>query len=437
MVKGFGFVVVVASLTILLAWAAVSSGLASSDVSNDSATWSTFGGNPQRTGLSGYNTGGGNGYLAWQILNDVENIGAVSLAIAEDGTIYAANGSVLYSIGSDGSVNWVLPLEFVNSVSPSVGNDGTVYISSSTSLVAVFPNGTVKWEYETEGFVDCSPAIGTDGTIYISNFYYGTPSGPVNASYGLHAIYPNGTMKWKCVTGPCMSWQSPAIGLDGTIYTLSRNIPILEPTRYQLNAVYPNGTLKWVFPLTVESWTTPAVGLDGTIYIGCTDSYLYAIMPNGTLGWRFKTEDYIKNSPAVGPDGTIYISVGINLYSISSQGELNWKHELLSNFESHPAIGSEGTIFVCSRDSLMAFSPDGSDEFVVHTAPSDEEQSGGFSPAIGSDGIVYYGTANQGLFAANKGVSPSSDFTYAIAVIVILIAVVLIVAAVWFRGKRK
>lgn len=435
--KRFGFAMIIVLLMTVLPWMAVASGLASSETSDGSDSWTTFGGNFQRTGLSEYNTSGGHGDLKWKVLTDVEDIGAVSLAIAEDGTIYAANGSALYSIGSDGSVNWVLPLEFYNSISPSVGNDGTVYIASLTSLVAVFPNGTVKWEYETEGFVDCSPAIGTDGTIYISNSYYGTPTGPLNASYGLHAIYPNGTMKWRCVTGPCMSSQSPAIGLDGTIYTLSRNIPLLEPDRYQLNAVYPNGTWKWIYPLTGEAWTTPTVAPDGTVYIGCYDSYLYAIMPNGTLGWRFKTEDYISNSPAVGPDGTIYISVGTNLYSISPQGEMNWKHLFLSETESHPAIDSEGTVFVCSWNSLMTFNPDGSHKWEFDTGASDPERSGGFCPAIGSDGTVYFGTTNLGLFAVNKGASPSSDSTYLIAAIVIVLAVVLVVAVMWFKGKRK
>jgi len=54
--------------------------------------------------------------------------------------------------------------------------------------------------------VDSSPAVGADDTIYVGS-----------ADNNLYAVKPDGTEKWKFLTGHRM-FSSPAVGKDGTIY---------------------------------------------------------------------------------------------------------------------------------------------------------------------------------------------------------------------------
>ncbi|MEN3041771.1 MAG: PQQ-binding-like beta-propeller repeat protein, partial [Fervidobacterium sp.] len=60
--------------------------------------------------------------------------------------------------------------------SPAIGSDGTIYVGSSdyyfseySYLHAINPDGTLKWKYQTGGLISSSPAIGSDGTIYFGN----------------------------------------------------------------------------------------------------------------------------------------------------------------------------------------------------------------------------------------------------------------------------
>lgn len=86
-----------------------------------------------------------------------------------------------------------------------------------------------------------------------------------------------------------------------------------------LYAINPNGTLKWRFLTGWYVQSSPAVGSDGTIYVGSDDGYLYAINPDGSLKWMFRTDSSITSSATVGPDGIIYIgSVDGYLYAVYS-----------------------------------------------------------------------------------------------------------------------
>src|SRR4051812_27622481 len=81
------------------------------------------------------------------------------------------------------------------------------------------------------------------------------------------------------------------------------------------------GSLRWSVPLGSESldsdvsFSSPAIGADGTIYIGtgneltgATNNHLYSISPRGTTNWIFTADGAgFRSSPALGPDGTVYI----------------------------------------------------------------------------------------------------------------------------------
>ncbi|MEW6592836.1 MAG: PQQ-binding-like beta-propeller repeat protein [Candidatus Hadarchaeota archaeon] len=191
-----------------------------------------------------------------------------------------------------------------------------------------------------------------------------------------------------------------------------------------------DGTIKWNYggdgwypKIFMES--SPAIGLDGTIYIGSeSDNNLYAIKPDGTKKWHFTTYGMVRSSPAVGSDGTIYVGSAENnvggetylrgtcvLYAINPDGTKKWSFDVGGNITgtfSSPAIGSDGTIYYGSGDyiqpdwlsggKIYAINPDGTEKWSYSTG------GGGVyaAPAIGSDGTVYVGsTSNKTFYAIN------------------------------------
>ena len=127
-----------------------------------------------------------------------------------------------------------------------------------------------------------------------------------------------------------------------------------------VNTSSNTGSLKWKFTTGGITYSSPAVGADGTIYIGSADDNLYAINPDGSMKWKFTTAGLVYSSPAVGADGTIYVGSGDdNLYAINPDGSLKWKFTTGGGvYQSSPAVGTDGTIYVGSDDdNLYAINP--------------------------------------------------------------------------------
>ncbi len=107
-----------------------------------------------------------------------------------------------------------------------------------------------------------------------------------------------GSKKWEFTTGANISYTSPAIGNDGTIYVGSQDNKV-----YALN---PDGSKKWEFVTGNKVDSSPSIGSDGTIYVGSWDKKLYALNPDGSKKWEFVVGHNIRPAPAIGSDGTIY-----------------------------------------------------------------------------------------------------------------------------------
>jgi outer membrane protein assembly factor BamB len=241
------------------------------------------------------------GKIKWRY--NVEETIASSPAIGEDGTIYfgtmwdLGSGGKIYAIHPNGWEKWKFNTGYHVTSSPAIGDDGTIYIGSGdTYLYAMYPNGTLRWRFKTDDYIKGPPSIAEDGTVYINSY-----------DDHLYAIFPNnGTLKWKCKF-PYGSESNPSIASDGTIYFGSYK---------KLHAVYPNGTIRWSFNLGSEtsiSWSCPAISADGTIYVGTKIDSVYggdilAINPDGAEKWRKRIADeWVDSSPSIGEDGTVYI----------------------------------------------------------------------------------------------------------------------------------
>lgn len=89
------------------------------------------------------------------------------VAIAADGTVYAASGGALRAVAPDGSIRWTFHGTGVETGGVVVGGDGTLYVGGTApqGLVALRADGSVAWAFSPGGGV-FPTAIGADGTLY-------------------------------------------------------------------------------------------------------------------------------------------------------------------------------------------------------------------------------------------------------------------------------
>ena len=271
-------------------------------------------------------------------------------------------------------MKWRLQTDWVDG-GIAIDYNGTLYYGSNDWYMnAVYPNGTFKWRYENGNYNEATPAIGDDGTIYFAGW-----------NCYLYAYAPDGTQKWNYDCGSTISYGSPAIAPDGTIY-----VTTMDPKNL-LVAVNPDGTEKWRYQTGQWMTSAPAIGSDGTIFFGSADTYIYAVNPNGTLLWRYKTGDYVMGSASIATNGTVYIASWDGyLYALNPvNGSLVWRCRIGDGSKVNPSIGPDGTIYIGGKD-LYAIFPNGtlrwtfvldSNSFVTWS-----------SPAISADGIIYFGT---------------------------------------------
>ncbi len=331
-------------------------------------------------------------------------------AIADDGTIYVSTGiyiwtdyGSLYAINTDGTVRWSYDLEY-NAYTPVIGNDGTIYIQDfHNKTYAVTPNGTLKWTFSDFDnpmhiWYDMGqrvPAVASDGTIYV-------------AADGLYAVNPEtGARLWRFnpLPGKCCR-QSPVIAEDGTIY-----IFIHQSDFYAVN---PDGTQKWHAELETiyeQSFTCPAIDENGVIYLGAESgngSYVYVFYPDGTRKWRYSIEGngrVVRASPTIAADGTIYVAtkagIGVpaKLIALTPSGTMIWEY-IVENVHgpgtaddvySTPAVGSDGMIYFGAESGYFyAVNPDGTLNWKCQV----ESGINWSSAAIADDGTLYIGSVN-------------------------------------------
>jgi outer membrane protein assembly factor BamB len=229
-----------------------------------------------------------------------------SPAIGEDGTIYVGTfNDTLCAVSPDGILKWSVEVGY-SAFAPAIGIDGTVYVGTYDGyFTAVSPDGEVEWRTRLSGSVREEIAVGDDGSVY------------VGTSYGyLYAFHENGSVKWRYSVPE--SWDyimGLAIGEDGSLY-----FAIGQGFFYALDK---NGSLKWKIKISHIGWETqafPAIGKDGTIYTVaeggvyqiCGD--LCAISLDGEIKWKKKlgaAKPYDVCHPgglAVGGDGTVYVT---------------------------------------------------------------------------------------------------------------------------------
>lgn len=215
-----------------------------------------------------------------------------------------------------------------------------------------------------------------------------------NSLAGATFIATGGRILWRHARAVA-SYNSPAVGSDGTIYYGARDSVF--------RAVKPDGTLLWSVKLPgLVDDGGPTIGPNGDIYVGAYPSKrVYAFRSNGTLRWSFPTGTPVRSSVAIAVDGTLYaLSTADGLWAIDSTGTKRWVYRLTGASDDSPVVGRDGTIYVpeAMKGRLHAVTPDGSRRWVI-SFPGDTLNNDLGTPAIGPDGTVYLLAKDQQLYA--------------------------------------
>lgn len=272
--------------------------------------------------------------------------------------------------------------------SPAIADDGTIYIGSyDNKIYALNPDGTLKWSYTTGARINTSPAIGADGTIYCGS-----------DDDSMHALNPDGSLKWSFPTGSNIVYSTPAIASDGTIYFGSDDDKL-----YALNS---DGTLKWEFVSGDNVRSSPAIGANGTVYAASDDDNMYAINPNtGAMLWSFLLGGNAQGAPAIDDDGTVIIGVDLGgdqgvIFALNPDGTEKWSANVLGRISVGAPSIANGNVYVGTKEGNNMLSLDKSSGAQNWSYVTDGAIVNS-SAAVDVNGVIYYGSWDDGVYALN------------------------------------
>ncbi|MBI2440111.1 MAG: SBBP repeat-containing protein [Lentisphaerae bacterium] len=190
-------------------------------------------------------------------------------------------------------------------------------------------------------------------------------------------------------------------GTDETAYALAFQASTNAPVLFVAGATASSN-----FPATLRAYDYSRTGSqtndDGFV------AKLGVGLAYGTQRWKITFPDPGASaecsSMSLGWDGSVYIGFWSNLYAFDAEGNLSWQVAaegrlaeyaggLLNGLGTAPAVATNGTIYITTEragtaGALQAINSAGSVQWTFNVA----DRCFYSSPAIGSNGVIYFGT---------------------------------------------
>lgn len=318
-----------------------------------------------------------------------------------------------YSLDKHGKNIWTFVTEGgrANIAGATIANDGTIYFSSlgisggAGGLHALNPDGTLKWVNDrfVYTFFTRHISVGKNNYLYLPRFDY------------LYILEPENGNIIDSLNLPYISGTEIVFSVGGdTIFYISGRLFTQDPKA--VNAATINGELLWSVEFDSHNWGTPVVDNNNRVYVYGSEDYanlfLYCVNPDGTINWKYQldTGERYENysSPTIDGNGNIIFQSSSPdsgyITSIDYNGNLNWKTTLGHYYEDGAFINhglvcdAEGKIYCGSSAGLTTnfWCLDSNGKILWKLDLEGYEYD--TSPAIGSDGTLYIGTHIDGLF---------------------------------------
>jgi outer membrane protein assembly factor BamB len=199
-------------------------------------------------------------------------------------------------------------------------------------------------------------------------------------------------------TIPAVPFSSPAVTSDGMVVVGADNGMV-----YALNGT--TGALIWSFNAGSAIGASPAVGSNGLVFVGTRNGVLHVLRSEATTVasvWSTTLNGGV--SSAALTENSLFVGTFSNvLYAFDLQtdvvAQLRWSLPLLGRVASSPILSRDGQLYVTTYDDGSLHAVNVTTGALQWTFDAQGMVYG--SPAVGSNGRVYFGDALGNFYAIN------------------------------------
>ncbi len=199
--------------------------------------------------------------------------------IDPEGNIYFKSEGKVISLDKNGNKRWSFTIEIdygASNTAFSVDYSKIFVPGANTMYCLRTSDGNKLWEYTIPDMIGkaefrATPAVDDNDNIYIGTHWKGEGDA---GQQTLYAIKSDGSgILWKNVIGADL-YSSPALGNDRAVYVGSE-CGNMGPRHSRLHAIdMATGVTIWSAQLEMDvTWSSPAISNNGTLYIASMDMY--------------------------------------------------------------------------------------------------------------------------------------------------------------------
>lgn len=263
----------------------------------------------------------------------------------------------LFSLDNNGNYRWSKDIVkgglIPGMMSLAIAEDNTIY-AGGDDFFAFDINGTIKWTYDNYlvGTFNNAPIIDTDGNIYFC------------ANGWVFSLDKDGNERWLFQSG-----EIDGNSLSSLAFTTDYSHVIITEWKSIYSRETSTGNLSWqyTFDMNATFRATPVVDDNNIIYIGShgngdekDESTMYALKADGSgIIWQYHLGSDMYSSPTLGNDRVLY--VGSEGYGNTSDkqnrlhafdmanGEILWSAQLSNDvLWGSPILSDEGILYVAT-----------------------------------------------------------------------------------------
>ncbi len=323
--------------------------------------WTTFHGNPRRTGYSSERVTPPL-RVRWRFQTRGPVVGGP--AVGRGMVCVGSRDSYVYALdSSSGHLLWEVHTEDRVESTPTLAGD-RLYLTSRDGHIYCLAtsDGSEHWSYDTGAASRSSPAVADDVV------FAGNQRGSLIA-----VDRKSGTLRWQATArdeisaAPTIADDLVIVGSwDGTVHAFSRE----------------DGEQAWVREVE-EPVAAAGAFADGIYYVGTDALSILALdITTGETVWETDIEDRVRCCPALTEDLVVFGAMDGRVYAVGrDEGQLVWSFETEDEILASPAITND-VVYVGSKDgALYTLSvEDGreiwrySTSYAVYSSPATAEQ---------------------------------------------------------------